>query len=308
MGASCKTIDRSTGGTGEAGRGMGSRAMSALVLNIVLSVIFFHVIRSAQVRGCNMMVVGVVNYLLASSICFCISLAEGNLSLSDATLFWGAVQGVAFIGTYYLICVSMALSGLAIATAFIRLSVVIPVLASIVYWGETPGVYQVLGILFCLASLPLIGTRTRDAQRRGPIRWREVRVVGLLFVGIGIASLASKAFVEADVPDARTTFMGVLYGVAALGGLGAFLAPAWRNEWFGAWDGVKMGVVNLAGILTQLIALEQVVGVVVFPVQASGGLVLNTLFAVVVWHERFVRRTLVGMGVAAVGLVLINLK
>jgi drug/metabolite transporter (DMT)-like permease len=69
-----------------------------------------------------------------------------------------------------------------------------------------------------------------------------------------------------------------------------------------------MGFFNVTSILALLIALERVPGVVVFPVQASGGLLLNTLFAAVFWHERFVRRTLVGMGIAGVGLALVNLK
>ncbi|GAG28819.1 unnamed protein product, partial [marine sediment metagenome] len=74
--------------------------MIALILNIVLLVGFFHVIRSAQVRGRNMMFVGAVNYLLASLICFSISLVGGNLCLSGVTVFWGSVQGVAFIAAY----------------------------------------------------------------------------------------------------------------------------------------------------------------------------------------------------------------
>ena len=64
--------------------------MIALVLNIVLSVFFFHIIRSAQVKGQNMMVVAAVNYVLASSICFGLSWAEDNLAFSGSTLFWGA--------------------------------------------------------------------------------------------------------------------------------------------------------------------------------------------------------------------------
>ncbi|MDA0745276.1 MAG: hypothetical protein O2954_02085 [bacterium] len=282
--------------------------MYALVLNLILSVAFFHVIRVAQVRGRNMMVVGATNYILASVSCFCISAVQGNLVLSGTTVFWGTVQGIAFIGTFYLMCASMALSGLAIATAFMRLSVVIPVLASIFYWGETPNLLQVLGILACLVSLPLIGMRARHATRDETIGWREIRTVLLLILGVGMSSVASKGFVESQVPDARTTFMGVLYGVAALGALGTFVSPVWRRQRTGMWDGVKMGFFNVTSIVAFLVALEQVSGVVAFPVQAAGGLLVNTLFAATVWHERFVRRTQVGMAVAAVGLVLVNLK
>ena len=68
--------------------------MIALVVNIVFTVAFFHVIRSAQSRGCNVMVVAVVNYLVASPICFLLSYAQGNTQLSGETLLWGSVQGV----------------------------------------------------------------------------------------------------------------------------------------------------------------------------------------------------------------------
>lgn len=281
--------------------------MIALAINIVLSVLFFHVIRAAQVRHSNMMVVGAVNYLLASSLCFGISIAEGNTALSQPTLFWGVVQGLAFVSSFFLICASMNLTGMAIATAILRMSVVIPVLASILYWDEVPGSFQVLGILACVASLPLIGTRARNVGRRGGVKWREFWILGLLFLGPGVARIASKGFVEAHVPDARTTFMGVLYGVAALGMLATFLFPRWRRPFSGVWDGVKMGVVNVTSIITMLVALEQVPGVVVFPVQASAGLLLNSLFAAAVWHEELTRRTWAGMGVAAFGLAFVNL-
>jgi drug/metabolite transporter (DMT)-like permease len=282
--------------------------VTALILNVVLSVLFFHVIRAAQVRGSNMMIVGAVNYVLASAASFMLSWLDGNLALSSPTLFWGAVQGIAFVVTYFLICASMSVSGMAISTAFMRLSVVIPVVASIVVWGEVPNGFQVLGILACVGSLPLIGMRTIGGARSARASWRDVGVLAMLFLGVGIAGVASKAFVEADVPDARTTYMGVLYGVAALGALATFLSPRWRRNRSGVWGGVKMGFFNVTSIVAYLIALEQVPGVVAFPVQASGGLLLNTAFAAIVWRERFAGHTLAGMGLGAVGLVLVNLN
>jgi drug/metabolite transporter (DMT)-like permease len=282
--------------------------MLALLANIALSVVFLHSLRTAQVRARNIMVVGAVNYVVASSTCFGISWISGNLSLSGPTLFWGTVQGVTFIVAYYLICASMALSGMAIASAFIRLSVVIPVLASIFYWDEVPSKYQILGLAACAASMPLIGTRTRSEDGNGRVGWRDFRIIGLLFFTVGLSSVSSKAFVESGVPDARTTFLGVLFGVAAVGALGTFLSRTWRSDFGGVWDGVKVGIVNVVALICSIVALEQLSGVVAFPVQAVGGLLLNTLFAAVVWHERFARRTLIGMAIASLGLALVNVQ
>ena len=198
----------------------------------------------------------------------------------------------------------MSVSGMAIATAILRLSVIIPVLASIFAWGEVPTTFQVIGIVACVISLPLIGQRQSGDKQ--PITGRSLYLMALLFVGMGIANTSSKAFVEAQVPDVQTTYIGVLFGVAALGGLLCFLSPVWRENRTGAWDGVKLGLVNVVSIVSYLVALEELAGVVVFPIQAAAGLVLNTLFAVWVWHERFSTRTMVGMGIAMLGLIFVN--
>ena len=280
--------------------------MIALVVNIVFTVAFFHVIRSAQSRGCNVMVVAVINYLVASPICFLLSYAQSNTQLSGETLLWGSVQGVCFIGTYYLLCTSMSISGMAIATAILRLSVVIPVLASVYVWGEIPTTFQVVGIVACVVSLPLIGLR--QSGDRQPITRKFLMLMGLLLVGMGIASTSSKAFVEANVPDVQTTFIGVLFGVAAIGGLLCFISPVWRENRTGVVDGVKLGLVNVVSIVSYLVALEELAGVVVFPIQAAAGLILNTLFAVWVWKERFSNKTMVGMAIAVLGLIFVNVK
>lgn len=279
--------------------------MIALVVNLLFTVAFFHVIRSAQFKGRNVMLVAVVNYLVASPICFLLSYTQGNLALSVETLLWGTVQGICFIGTYYLLCVSMSVSGMAIATAILRLSVVIPVLASIFWWDEVPSSFQVFGIVACLVSLPLIGLKqSNDPQ---PVTTRFLFLMAILFVGMGVASTSSKAFVEAGVPDVQTTFVGVLFGVAALGGLFCFMSPVWRENTTGVRDGVVLGLVNVVSIVSNLVALETLDGVIVFPIQASAGLTLNTVFAVWVWNERFSVRTIVGMGVALLGLVFVNI-
>ena len=60
--------------------------MIALVVNILFTVAFFHVIRSAQAKDRNVILVAVVNYLVASPVCFFLSYTQGNLSLSGDTI------------------------------------------------------------------------------------------------------------------------------------------------------------------------------------------------------------------------------
>lgn len=287
----------------------GARDVTALALNIILTVFFFHTVRSAQSRGQNVMVVAVVNYVVASPICFLLSYAQGVTTIASSTIFWGFVQGVCFTGTFYLLCSAMDVSGMAITTAILRLAVVIPVVASVVVWEEIPNSFQIGGIVACLVALPLIGLRQKtETAARDPITPQVLMIVTLLFVGMGIANLSSKAFVESGVTDVATTFVGVLFGVAGVCGLFAFLSPQWRNDLSGTAYGVRLGVINVGSIVSHVVALEQVPGVIAFPVIAAGGMLLNTLFAAWVWEERFVRKTIAGMVIAVVGLVLVNIE
>ena len=85
-----------------------------------------------------------------------------------------------------------------------------------------------------------------------------------------------------------------------------FVSPEWRRDLSGTKNGIRLGLVNVASIVTYLIALEQVPGIIAFPIQAAGGMVLNTLWAAWVWEERFAGRTILGMVIAVLGLVLVN--
>jgi drug/metabolite transporter (DMT)-like permease len=250
--------------------------------------------------------VAAVNYLVASPVCFALSVASGRFHLSPAAVGWGALHGAMFAGTYYLLCGTMSVSGMAIATAVVRLSVILPVSASVLIWQEHPSPVQAAGILSCVVALPMIGLRTRTS--REVITPAFLARTAALLLGMGVASLSAKAFVESGAQDAPTTYSGVLFGVAAVCCLFVLRRPRWRQNRTGTADGVKLGLVNAGTLVTYMLALAQLPGVLFFPAQAAGGLVLNAIFAAWFWEERFAPRTLAGMAVAAVGLVLVNVR
>jgi drug/metabolite transporter (DMT)-like permease len=56
------------------------------------------------------------------------------------------------------------LRGVSIATAATRLSVVIPILAAVLLWGEQPNGLQTTGALLALISLPLLAIKRPTAR------------------------------------------------------------------------------------------------------------------------------------------------
>ena len=127
------------------------------------------------------------------------------------------------------------LLGVAVTSSLLRLSIVVPVLASIVLWGEWPTAAQGLGLLLAAAALPLLSAppRGRPVTAGGPgapgaPRRPAVLALGtatLLISGIGL--LAAKAFAELDRPEQRPVYVLAVYAVAtALAGA----AWPWRRR------------------------------------------------------------------------------
>lgn len=278
--------------------------MTFLILSILLSVLFGHTVRRAQDRRCNMMVVGVVNYGVAALACALLTALSGNLNVHGVTLSLGALHGVGYILAYVGMCAAMPRGGLTIPTTIMRLSVALPVLASVFWWGEHPTQAQVVGIAATLAALVLLGGRGTSGTP-DPQIWP---ITGLLFLASGGASVVSKAFLMRGLPDAKTTYMAALFGTAALFGSLSFFFDTFHPTREDVGAGTLVGIVNVVATEVMLVALDRVPGVIAFPALACGGVVATALFCAVVWKERFTRRMLAGMGIALVGLALVNMR
>ncbi len=278
--------------------------MTFLILSILLSVLFGHTVRWAQARRRHMMAVGVVNYGVAALACALFTALSGNLNVHGDTLLLGALHGVGYILAYVGMCAAMPRGGLTIPTTIMRLSVVLPVLASVFWWGEQPTQAQVAGVAATLVALVLLGGREMSGAS-DPRIWP---ITGLLFLASGGASVVSKAFLMRGLPDAKTTYMAALFGTAALGGSLSFFSEGFHPTRGDVGAGALVGVVNVVATVVMLIALDRVPGVIAFPALACGGLVATAVFCAIVWKERFTRRMLAGMGIALAGLALVNMK
>jgi drug/metabolite transporter (DMT)-like permease len=271
-----------------------------------------------------------INYLTAS--CFHAvrhALTRSTFLPTAPTAVVGVLGGVAFVTAFFMLTALMAHRGVSIATAVLRLGVVIPMLVGVVYWGESPGTLQAVGALLALMALPLLtidpssspsvqplaegrasaegldGTRQEASSHCA--RRRQTRLLLGLFVGNGLCMLAMRAFRQVGTESESSLFLTVLFGVAGLVALGA-----WLTHWTGTsrrdlLPGMAVGLCNALANLALVSALQQLPGVLVFPFYSAVGVVLSALFAGLVWGERVRRLELAGMGVAIVAVVLINL-
>ena len=278
--------------------------MLALAVAVVCTTAFSLLIRHTQRTGQDQFAVMAINYLCASVVGF--AMAGHPLAPSSATWHIGLIGGVTFVLTYLVLIQSMDLKGVAIANAITRLSVIIPMLATILIWGERPLFIEGLGALLALAAMPLLSL-DRDGHGKRLTR-RQVPLLLALFITNGCCLLTSKWFHASGFPAERSLYFGILFGTAGVISAICWLGWSRRCTWREFASGIPLGLTNMATGLGVIYALDTLSGSVVFPVFAALGLALTTGFAAWVWNETPGKLGKIGIGVALLAVVLVNLR
>ncbi len=288
--------------------------MLFLVLNIILLSGFGLFLKHAKNNQQRLNPIGFVNYLAA----FCISVwalsLKQDFAFSKLTLALGVTNGVTYAIGFELFTIGIRLSGVVITVAIVRLSIVIPILVSMLFWQEIPNLWQSIGLLLTFLAIPLLSQREKE-----PIdKWTPSRpeisqglgfaVVITILLVTGISRLTMKAFNEMCPIDEKSFYMTLLFGVCTVVYLGVCLHQRVWPNWWEAFYGVLIGACNVGGSWALLVALDKVSALIAFPMSSSGGVLFTMFVGMVFLRERLSRTSLIGALLAMIALIFVNLK
>lgn len=271
----------------------------------VLTITTLNLINRRAVHACQSLW-GVIaaNYATALALSVAMALVWGVSSISPLTLGLGFVTGFLYIGGMFLGMTMIGRRGASIAVSASQLSVLIPVSMSVALYGENLKWSQFLGVTLALVSLPLLAAKGgKDGGT--PDRGTLALLAAMLLVQ-GFAQLSSKVLVASGLEAERSAFFLAVFTSATL--VTVPVALRHRRE-VGAADfgyGAVVGVCNIGGNLSILLALVALPGAVVFPLVSSGGLLLVTTLAALIFRERVGRVNALGMALTLLAVVLIN--
>lgn len=266
---------------------------------------------------------------------------SGGLTADAALVTLAVVTGALLIFGFFVLSLATDVAGMSLAIGVMRVSVVIPFLMSWIIWDEAPTAAQVAGLVLASAAFFLIARRHRPvpsperatataaATAGGPAMpsatappvtdaddegasWRVFGVLALVFLSGGAVDVTMKTFEEGfGAQNSRVLFLLLAFGIAFLIGLSVVL---WRGLRRGTWlthttvgCGVLLGVINYGSLEFILRAIEQLPGTFVFPVNNIAIVLLAALLGVTVWGEQLSRTNRVGLALAVVALLLLNL-
>lgn len=301
--------------------------MVFLALAVACSLSIAVLFKLAERRDFDRTALLTVNYAAAAALAVVLQGVEPVAGLTAGLVGLGVFQGVLFIAGFWLFSLAIRRAGMGLAAGVMRLSVVVPFVASWLVWNETPGAFQLVGlalagVAFFLVARPAneppgkLGPPASGAgEAGGPDpeaegAGRTVLLLGLLFLSGGLVDVNMKAFQETFAEAVPiSTFLLFVFGVAFLVGAAAVGVAGVRT---GRWPrgavvgwGLVLGIVNYGSAEFLLRALVEVPGPVAFPANSVGIVFGAALIGRVVWHEQLSRANVAGLVAAGVALVLL---
>ncbi|MEM6325820.1 MAG: EamA family transporter [Bacteroidota bacterium] len=134
----------------------------AVSCSLGIAVIF----KIAEQREMDRTALLTVNYAAAAALALALQGTGQAEAVTPGLVALGVTQGVLFIAGFWLFSLAIRQAGMGLAAGVMRLSVVIPVLASWAIWGEQPAALQFVGLALGGAAFVLVARPAGSTGKR----------------------------------------------------------------------------------------------------------------------------------------------
>lgn len=281
----------------------------AIFSSILLSTSLFVIFKLLGKYNVPIFPVIVINYLTCAIF--------GNIMLGDRHLirtevfhqsgFWPLfLLGFVFVFTFFLMAKSTEISGATASSMASKMSVVIPVGVALFFYSEPITIKVVLGLLLALGSVYLISSKKSEGESV-KFNWTLI----LVFIGSGIVDSSLNAVKKYEFKYFDNYKMATLTFTGALV-MGLILSLVKMNYWKGfkfKWIfwGIFLGALNLLSVIALYAAIDDFKGKTgaMFIINNVGVVLLSALIGYF-FHEKFTRKTYLGLGMAILAIVLLG--
>ena len=294
--------------------------MLDLLLTIVCTTSIGVIIKLAETRVHEKLTLLLFNYIVATLVSFALFVITGrsdsggtgfSLALSAFALVLAPFAGFIFAFNFFLMILAIKKRGVALPVSLMRLSAIVPVAASLIFFGETPSWLQVLGMLGALAAAVMMsvsfrgGEMIKDTGDESKI-WLAATSL-LLLLCFGLADLSMKMFERYGVMSEKPLFLSLLFAFAGISIGVAMIARRIRIRWIDALWGIGLGVPNLFSSYFLVGALDALPAYVVFPMVTAVTVMLIAIIARFAFAEAIGKIGVAGIILTLVSILAINL-
>ncbi|GIV46106.1 MAG: hypothetical protein KatS3mg036_0924 [Ignavibacterium sp.] len=280
--------------------------MIYLLLAIICSSSLALILKQGNVKKSNTAILINANYLTASVLSLVFVFYKGSLTISLQAFLFALFLGYLFAATFFIYSKAVGLAGTALATVSARLSVLIPVLFSIILYGESPNIKMIFGFAMALVTLYLFYLSLKNHDGKPHSKGSYLILILLLF-GIGLVDFSMKIFERNFPSEEKGTFVFTIFFSAFVYTLGYILYKKIKFELHTFKLGLLLGLPNVLAIHFVLAALSELEAIVVFPIQNIGVIVFTAIMAYIIWKEKINNYGIAALIAGIISIILLRI-
>ncbi len=227
--------------------------------------------------------------------------AEPWFGLSFITGFW-------FIFTYLLMAASTQRSGVTVTSLSSKISVVLPILAGVIFFSESLNLVATIGIVLALVALVLVVGGKKDS---GNVNKNWLLPV-LIFFGTGTGDILMKITEQQHTGGDMGFMIAFIYFVALVFGIIIVVFDIIRGkskwQWKNSIGGIMLGVINYFSTYCVYNAMRYFDNVVLFPIYNIGVVSLTAVIGWLAFKEKLTWKNYLGLAIAIIAVILIAFR
>lgn len=278
--------------------------MTSLLLSIFFTVVLFLCFKEFERKGVNTHQAITINYITASLLAYFIYNKDISIEqlISSTWIYPTIALGIFFVIMFNVMAITTQKLGVSIAAMSSKMSLIIPVLLAYFFYPDSNiSALQFSGIIFALVAVYC--TFKKKQKTSYPLN-----IAILLFIGAGILD-ASINYIETiflnQQDDEYNKFIITIFSVAFIAGLGKMIFDKNQIKLKSVFSGILLGIPNYFSIYFVLKSLEELGGVVVFPVLNIGVVLLSSIISFIYYKEQMSLLNWTGISLSCISIILI---
>lgn len=262
--------------------------MIALILTIFCSTSIALILKYNDARKGDPLLLLAGNYFVAAIFGLIFVISDRDSTVSPETIIFAVLLAALFVASFFAFARAVGAAGTALATVSSRLSVIVPLLLSIVIFREQPTGYQISGILLALLTIVLFYFSLRQDGSKN-LTFADYFYLLLVLIGIGLNDFGMKVFQQWRTPEEKPYFIFIIFLCAFVYSFALVLLKGIKFDRPVIIRGAILGIPNVFSTFFLLMALAQLPAIVVYPMINIGIIILTTLGAGLIWKEKLNR-------------------
>jgi drug/metabolite transporter (DMT)-like permease len=277
-----------------------------LLLTVLCSTSIALILKYSDTKEGNPIVLIAGNYLVASIISLTFIILKDDVVFSIETLFFGLGLGLLFVLSFFAFAKAISYAGTGLATTSSRLSVIIPIVFSIIIFKEQPNEFQIIGFVFTVITFILFYFSISDSHKTGDGLLKYFILLAVL-IGIGINDFSMKVFKNWRPEQEEPFFVFFVFSSALIYSSVFIAIKKIKIIKHTAYWGLALGVPNVFSTIFLLGALALLPAILVYPLVNVGIIIFTTLLAFIIWKEKLNRWGLLAITSGVLAILFLSL-